>query len=152
MKKGTKITIGAMAVVAILAIGVLFLAARGFSAKPDSGQHVDHVDWLPASASDISFYRNGDPLFPMYCFECTMPYESLLRFAEEKGWALSERSPVQIFGRGLLHLPKVKIEGSAFDEAYVSALEYTTHQGNGGGIQVVYHRPSSRLFVYYSAN
>ena len=88
----------------------------------------------------------------MYCYECTMPYESATKFAEEQEWKLKAKSPVVLFGRDLLHLPKLKFKESVYDQAYESGLEYRKEQGNGGGIQVVYHQPSLRLFVYYSAN
>jgi hypothetical protein len=81
-----------------------------------------------------------------------MTHENVIEFAAKEGWRLTEKSPAILFGRELLHLPKVKFKESAYDDGYESALEYKTEQSNGGGIHVVYHQPSSRLFVYYSAN
>jgi len=153
MKTRTRFTVISLIVAVAIAIGVLYFAARGFSAHPTSGQHLAQVDWLPSSASDISFYDNGDPLFQMYCYECTMPHESVIRFAKEKEWQLREKSPVVLPGRVWFYLSKgKKIKESATDDTYASALEYHTEQSNGGGIKVVYHQPSSRLFVYYTAN
>lgn len=102
------------------------------------------------SASDISFYRNGDSLFPMYCYECTIPYEDMIKFVRDSDWTLIEKSSVRLSQwRGILHLPSV---GSKNGDSYDSALVYSTDQRNGGGIQVFFYKPSSRLFVSYSAN
>ena len=152
MKNARKVwlAIGAVCVLAVLT--GLYIGARGFSASPGMGQHLPHVDWLPVAATDVSFYRNGDSLFPMYCFECTISYEDMLKYADQEGWKLTEKAPVRLSPmRDLLKLPRLRVD-QAIPESYDAALQYETEQSNGGGIQVVYHRPSSRLFVYYSAN
>ncbi|HEY4246753.1 MAG TPA: hypothetical protein VGM64_07850 [Lacunisphaera sp.] len=149
MKRRVKITVIALAIIVGLGAVLLYFRNSESSRGPNSGNHLAHVDWLPASASDVSFYWNGDSLFPMDCYECTIPYEDMLKFARESGWTLVEKSPVRLSQwRHLLHLPSVGGNG----DTYESALLYSTDQQNGGGIQVVFHKPSSRLFVCYSAN
>lgn len=88
----------------------------------------------------------------MDCYECTIPYEDMLKFARENDWVLAEKPSVQLSQwRHLLHLPSVGAK-NGYTDTYSSALVYSTNQQNGGGIQVVFHKPSSRLFVSYSSN
>ena len=149
----TKVAIGIVVILGLVgSVVLLFFASQGFSARPTEGQHLRSVDWLPAGASDVSFYRNGDPLFPMYAYECTLSYEDLMLFSREKGWNLEEKRDTPLPGREFLKLPPISGLDGASKGVYASALSYETVQGNGGGIFVVYHRPSARLFVHYSAH
>ncbi len=150
MMSRLKIILVALVVIAGLGAPLLYFRSRESSRGPKSGHHLAQVNWLPASASDISFYRNGDSLFPMYCYECTIPYADVLKFARESDWMLVEKSSVRLsHWRALLKLPGLGVENG---DTYDSALVYSADQQNGGGIQVVFHQPSSRLFVSYSAN
>ena len=152
MKLKAKGTIIAMVIVVVIGSIALNFAARDFSAQPSEAVHLKSVDWLPAAATDVSFYRNGDPLFPMYSYECTIPYGAVVAFAREQGWRLDEKRDVRLSGRDLLKLPRIKAPDAPFEDVYSSALIYETIQSNGGGILAIYHPSTSRLFVHYSAN
>jgi hypothetical protein len=88
--------------------------------EPETGEHVASVDWLPSSASDISFYRR-EGFGWIRNYDCSIPEEDLLKFAEKRGW---------------------KLEGEG------DVLFYEKRHPNGGGATVHYNRTSQRLTVH----
>jgi hypothetical protein len=87
--------------------------------EPTTGKHLDSVDWLPPSATDISFYKR-DGFGWIKNYECTIPEDDFLKLAEKEGWKLQEEEKV---------------------------LSYEKRHPNGGGATVRYHRESQRLSV-----
>lgn len=141
----------------ILGLGVWgawegYKATGGLSGIVVEGRHVAEVSWLPNDATDVTYYREDGGLFPRYWYECTIPYESMLGFARENGWKLEEAEQVEVPARAFLKLPPLIIPGASTPDRLPSALTYVTQQGNGGGIRVAYHRPTSLLIVSYSSN
>jgi hypothetical protein len=110
-----------VAVIALIA-GAFFIAFH--TGEPTTGEHVDSVDWLPSSATDISYYKR-DGFGRIRNYECTIPEVDFLIFAEKKGWKLQQEENV---------------------------LFYVRRYRNGGGVSVHYNRDSKRLFVDSSHN
>ncbi len=63
------------------------------------------VDWLPKTASDITYIMNRGGLFPWLCFECSMSSEAVQAFAGTKGWNFTEQKEYSTGLRLALHLP-----------------------------------------------
>jgi hypothetical protein len=97
---------------------VLFMLAFQ-TGEPKTGKHLDSVDWLPSSATDISFYKR-DGFGWIKNYECSIPEDDFFIFAEKKGWKLQEEGDV---------------------------LFYEKRHPNGGGVTVHYDRNSQRLSV-----
>ena len=60
----------------------------------ETAEHLDAVDWLPGSASNISYYRNKN-ISGLFSYEFTMAEPDFLEYAMERGWKLRKiDSPV----------------------------------------------------------
>ena len=114
-----RIVWGACMVILLVAIfsGLFFEAFR--TSDPISGEHVDTVDWLPQSATDINYYKR-DGFGWIKNYDCFIPEEDFLSLAIKEGWKLQQ-------------------EGNVFF--------YEKRHPNGGGISVNYDRDSKRLSV-----
>jgi len=89
------------------------------TSDPYTGEHVPSVDWLPESATDISFYRI-DGFGWVKNYDCLIPEKDFRIFAMESGWKL---------------------------QAEDSTLFYAKRHPNGGGVSVNYNRETRRLHV-----
>lgn len=104
----------------ILFIGFSWLVFRAFSpGEMTIGQHVESVDWLPASATDIS-YEKRDGFGWIKNYDCLISEDDFLILAEEEGWLVQE------------------------DETFYF---YENRHPNGGGVTVHYDKISKRLSV-----
>ena len=91
-----------------------------YTGEPKTGKNVATVDWLPSSATDINFFiRRGFAWIKNY--DCSIPEDDFLIFAENKKWELEEKDNV---------------------------LFYEKRHSNGGGVTVRYDKLSKRLYVY----
>ncbi|MFN7562859.1 MAG: hypothetical protein ACK5TH_13840 [Prosthecobacter sp.] len=119
-----------------------------------SGSHVESVDWLPKSATDVSYCEHSGFLAYSFFYECTMSPENFRVFAEQKGWKPVEC--VEYFGgsfRGILNLPPLRSDPATLPEApYPRALVYENVAANGGGIRVIYDPERQRLLFGESTN
>jgi hypothetical protein len=108
--------------VIIISVAVIFYGLFIFDflrREPIIEKHVDSVDWLPSSATDISYYkRNGFGWIKKY--KCSIPEDDFLKVAEKEGWKLKE------------------------DE---NVFFYEKRYPNGGGVTVYYDKDSKRLSV-----
>ena len=100
--------------------GLFFFAFH--TGEPITGKHVDSVDWLPPSATDISYYKR-DGFGWIKDYECSIPEDDFLSLAAKKGWKLREEDHV---------------------------LFYEKRHPNGGGVTVYYDKDSKRLSVQSS--
>ena len=106
-----------ISVAVILFTGLFIFAFH--TGEPIIEKNLDSVDWLPSSATDISYYkRNGFGWIKNY--ECFIPEDGFLKLAEKEGWKLKEDEKV---------------------------LFYEKRYPNGGGVTVYYDRDSERLSV-----
>ncbi|MFX0198822.1 MAG: hypothetical protein ACFFCW_22095 [Candidatus Hodarchaeota archaeon] len=109
-----------IAVAVILFAGLLIFPFH--TREPIIEKHLDSVDWLPSSATDISYYkRNGFGWIKNY--KCFIPEDDFLKLAAKEEWKLKE------------------------DE---NVLFYEKRYPNGGGVTVYYDKDSKRLFVHSS--
>ena len=92
--------------------------------EPETGKHVASVDWLPDSATDINYYKLGGFGW-VKNYDCFIPEDDFLVFAEGKGWKLEEN------------------ENRYFYEKW-----YT----NGGGASVHYDKGTKRLTIQSNHN
>jgi hypothetical protein len=97
--------------------GLFFLAFH--TGEPITGKHVDSVDWLPSSATDISYYKR-DGFGWIKDYECSISEHDFLSLAEKEGWKLQEEK---------------------------NRLFYEKRYPNGGGVTVYYDKHSKRLSV-----
>ena len=124
----------------------------------ETGENVSFVDWLPETASNVSFYRSY--MYTAYEFDIT---ES--EFIKWSSWDLAEISdPVSLARYKLLdtEIPDLGSNPSDDDvEAFMTAraeqtatiddgLYYGYLQDNGGGVWAGYDRKRGRAF-YQSA-
>ena len=61
--------------------GLFFFAFH--TSEPITGKHVDSVDWLPPSATDISYYKR-DGFGWIKNYECSIPEDDFLSLAPKK--------------------------------------------------------------------
>lgn len=109
-------------VIVILFFGAFYwLFYTAFSTgEVTTGKHVDSVDWLPASATDINFYRR-DGFGWIRNYDCLIPKEDFLHLAEKRNWPMQE-----------------------YEEYYF----YEKWHPNGGGKSVHYNKKTWRLTVH----
>jgi hypothetical protein len=109
-------------IIAVLLIGSLYwLFYIAFSTgEVTTGEHVDSVDWLPASATDITFYRR-DGFGWIRNYDCLISEEDFLILAGKWNWPMQE-----------------------YEEYYF----YEKWHPNGGGVSVHYHKKTWRLTVH----
>jgi len=147
-----KIVVASAAVILAALVGLMVVGSLGFSGRTVKGEHVAQVDWLPKTASDITYIMNTGGLFPWLCFECSMSSEAVQAFAETKGWKFTEQKGYSTGLRLALHLPPVRqVDGASLDY-YPLALVYEKRKGNGGGVTAIYDPELQRLFVHQSSN
>ena len=143
----------------LLAVGALFIGVMGSlfltvssSSQIESMSHVSHVDWLPASASDITYARRkGFAWFLTY--ECKLPESDFRSLAQKEGWPIQEATNVSVGGlRAILKLPDLTNSNSFGIPAHSidRALLFERRQPNGGGTTVVYDLERGRLFFHQS--
>jgi len=100
--------------------GLFFFAFH--TGEPITGKHVESVDWLPPSATDISYYKR-DGFGWIKDYECSIPEDDFLSLAAKAGWKLQEEE---------------------------NLLFYEKRHPNGGGVTVYYDKHAKRLSVQSS--
>ena len=146
-------------VTAIIAFAVWFVRSAYVGlTQVETAENVEAVDWLPDSASNVSYYRSY--MATAYEFDTTET-----EFVSWSRWGTSEiEDPVTItrYKRFAYEAPSFPPNASGGDAqdfevalAEQSAiidngLYYGYLQGNGGGVWVGYDRELGRAF-YYSA-
>ena len=69
-----------------LLFGLWFGLCAWLDSSPEIGEDIPHVDWLPNSATNVSFYKSGS--FTAYEFNISEP--SFSEFAKAKSWNIKE--------------------------------------------------------------
>jgi hypothetical protein len=106
-----------------LAFMVLFWSAF-LPHEIKTGEHLDSVDWLPSSASDVSFTKRGGFGW-IKNYECLIPEDDFYLLSAEEGWDLEREGNI---------------------------LFYEKRHLNGGGVTVHYNTDSQRLSVSSNHN
>ena len=102
----------------VVAFTAMFYVAFS-TGEPETGEHEASVEWLPASATDVTYYRR-EGFGWIRNYDCLIPEADLLKFAEQMGWKLEGEGDVLFYGKWY---------------------------PNGGGTAVNYNRTTQRLTV-----
>jgi hypothetical protein len=148
----TRVKIVLLAAVALVAI--YGFGSWVFRIRNEIEVHSSRVDWLPATASDISSCR----ITAAFVFEGVHVYEFRMARADfellsrERDWPMEPiHKPVTI-DRYVDHLPDGHPEAKGTDHATSSSgLYYAHYRGNGGGIAVLYDDATSMAYVSISS-
>ena len=97
--------------------GLFYYSFR--TSEPITGEHLESVDWLPSSATDISFYKR-DGFGWIKNYKCSIPENDFLKLAAKKGWEL---------------------------QIGENRIFYEKRHPNGGGVTVNYNTDTRRLSV-----
>jgi len=144
----TRTAIGAVILFNPLTLAVMwYVTARWSNSHPDTGENVAHVDWLPNTAHNISYYDTSS----FTAYECSMKESDFRSFAIENDYPIAEiDKPQEIRRFGYMQ--------AISDEAYKAATArvvrglFAQHrQSNGGGYHIVFDRETERLYFQSSA-
>jgi len=145
-----KIVIKVFAIVVGVSIcGIVLLFALTWTSKPKVELNVDSVEWLPSSASNISYVeRTG--MGGMKIAEFSISRADMDAFAKENGWDLKEKENVSISFRDRIAPEGTKVE-HPYEENYLEkALFYEKRHSNNGGVTLVYDPKTNRGYYWYS--
>ena len=150
MKKRSKILLILLCVITLPIIGFIVLLIISFCYTPETiGKNVDSLEWLPNSASNISYYQRGGFGWIKYA-EFDMTKSDFKQFATKNKWDIQEKKDVYISVRNILNEePLREIHGIKID-IIPNALFYKNRAQNGGGITLVYDLDTHR--GYYDAS
>ena len=129
--------------ISLMTVFLLFCIAFfiSFSYTPEeTAYNIDSVDWLPNTASDISFHERGGFGW-IKVYNCKMSKSDFINFAEEQGWKLDEDKNQQLFRQYVINEEDIIINHS---------LTYMKVQRNNGGTRVIYDIENERLYVSQS--
>ena len=146
----TKIKVVLFTCLGIPAAAVGLVGWAMFGDHIEIGIHRPSVDWLPHTASDISFYRNTNMAnFLAYEFHISKPdFETL---AHERSWPVKPPEGRVSVARYTQCLPDghpqliEPLEAETYD-----GLFFELRHQNGGGITVLYDETSSMAYVFKS--
>jgi hypothetical protein len=105
-------------------------------------ENVLAVDWLPPSASNVSYYKS---------YSCTA-YEFNIPESDFRSWAWWElkeiTGPVEVRRYSFFAKGQHGLRPDPFDDVAVvsNGLYYEARQSNGGGVSVAYDRAATRAF------
>ena len=111
--------LGAAFIISIPVVFIVLFFSAFLPHELKSGEHLDSVDWLPQSATDISFTKRGGFGW-IRNYDCLIPEDDFFQLAAEEDWEL---------------------------EADGNMLFYEKRHPNGGGVTVSYHTGTKRLSV-----
>ena len=111
--------LGAALIISIPVVFMVLFWAAFRTQEITSGEHLDAVDWLPPSATDISFTKR-DGFGWIKNYTCFISEDDFFQLAAEEGWDLQQNGNI---------------------------LFYEKRHPNGGGASVSYNRDSQRLSV-----
>ncbi|RBP40421.1 hypothetical protein DES53_108128 [Roseimicrobium gellanilyticum] len=145
-----KIIVAAVVVFNPLTIFVAWIGTAWLSNnRPETGTNLSAVDWLPQSASDISYYET----YSWTAWECTMSEEDFRKWASryelrEISGALSiERFSWREAWRTHLGSGRDSWEEERKHVATVrDGLFAAKYWENGGGYKLVFDRETSRVY------
>jgi len=102
----------------------------------ETGENVQSVDWLPASATNISFYKSHSRT----AYEFDIPESDFIDWA---WWNLKPiTKPVRVVRYYYFSSP------DAPDATVTEGLHYVIERANGGGVWVAYDRKIGRAYYF----
>ncbi len=145
-------------------LGVLWLGGASWSnSHPSMGENVPRVNWLPAAASNVSFYKT----YSFTAYEFDIPEAGFITLGQERNWRLSEieSKGCQVrtyrMGGGMrekyppptsdlsteAQIAEYRRQQEVIEPTVTNGLAYQVRQRNGGGITAVYDRTKKRAYV-----
>jgi len=113
----------------------------------ETGFHCAQVDWLPSSASDVSFYRNQTLSFTEI-YEFRIPKADFEALARKQNWPLRPAKPEDSVMRFTMCLPSGHPEyRQPFYAMSSKGLFYEYRQSNNGGTAVLFDEATSMAYV-----
>lgn len=124
--------------------------------RVETGENVESVDWLPTSATNVSFYRS----YSFTAYEFDIPESDFVDWAR---WNLKPISkPVSVvrycYSSADVTEPDAsatQAEWDAFEQRYdarratvADGLYYVNEQPDGGGVWVAYDRKQGRAYFH----
>lgn len=147
MKTIAKVIIASCVGIPAAAVRFFFWAA--FGDHIETGFHRPSVDWLPRTASDISFYRNNNIANVLaYEFHIFKPDFEIL--ARERGWPVKPPEQRASVIRYTQCLPKGHPQRTGPFRIYSDGLYFDDLRPNGGGITVLFDDANSMAYVFQS--
>lgn len=136
--------------ISLLALVASLVIVAFWPLTPILEENVDSVDWLPSSASDITYYYERGFGWHRFAWG-TMKEEFFRAHAVSEGWNLKEVGNLELNNRWFWRRQPHLNGGQGFDADRVrNALVYEERQTNGGGMTWVFDLDSDRF--YYSAS
>lgn len=134
----------------------LMWAAFSLARAGDRGENVASVSWLPATASNVSYYRSY--LFTVYEFDI-----SEVEFVRWSKWPVSEISePIEVTRYNCFDTPDFgpnpnpaqrRVINEAIDQSsakVANGLYYLDIADDGGGIHLAFDRDKGRAYFMRS--
>lgn len=137
-------------IIAIVAVPLLLFAfvvlAISWSPAPLTGSHVQHLDWLPPTAHNISYYETKGFGW-IRSAEFSISEEDFHAYARQNGWTLKE---VTNFTLPASRFPDLSaIDG--FTQGKVELVQYYEDvTANNGGLRIAFDPAQQRC--HYSAS
>jgi hypothetical protein len=128
-----------MVMLFVLGGGLFVYSAWQALTYKESAENVTTVDWLPKTASRISYFKS----YMFTAFEFDIPEADFLQWCKEEGWPVTKvelRETIDKCFVSRWNNGSVTIEGGWY---------YEHRQKNGGGVWVGYQRETGR--AYYSS-
>ena len=116
-------------------LGTLRSACNHFT-HIETGENVQSVDWLPASATSVSFYKS----YSFTAYEFDIPESDFIDWA---WWDLKPiTKPVRVVRYCYFSSP------DAPDATVTEGLHFVSEQSDGGGVWVAYDRKIGRAYLF----
>lgn len=133
-------------------LGFLRISYIGL-AHVKTGENHQSVDWLPASATNVSFYKS----YPATAYEFDIPEADFSNWASWDLKPISKPVTVVRYSHFTVDVPApganaTQAERDAFFDTrqatVTDGLYYLSKRPNGGGVQVAYDREHGRAYFY----
>jgi len=166
MKKLLIVIVITIAVILLspIILGLIWLGGVSWSnAHPAIGENVARVDWLPVTASNISYNKSYS--FTAYEFDITE--SGFIDYCTEKNWnpseigedgyrvwtyrmgnKMEEKYPKPTLGKATKEIEAEYYRiRETLEPTITNGLSYEARQSNGGGITALYDRTKQRAYV-----
>jgi hypothetical protein len=122
-----------------------------FPEKTETGKNAAGVDWLPSSATQITFRKKSGRLWEIN-YECGLPQKDFEKFAAENKWPIKPEKDYYTSFRRSLELPPLRETDIGRFDIYPRALVYRNSKRTGWCIEVIYDPDRQVLFVHENSD
>jgi len=140
--KKYKVPSGCLASIALALLAFIIYLFYSFSYSPvEIKKNLSNVDWLPESASQISFIKRSGFGW-VHIYKCKILENDFLKFASSNEWQITSATDVYVEFASELNAENEELK--IISDAYV----FENKKNNNGGIHVIYDKKNKIL--YYS--